>query len=243
MTETKTESLPCGVMVGEVVSHEITFREMTGVDEDAYLSLRKQGAMKMTRALFDGCIVSIGGVEEDKERIKLIRSMLSGDRIFALLRLRQISLGDDFSFPHICGACDYKGKYDVDLSTLEVTPMPEPGKREYEVTLPRSKQVVKFGMMAEEQEHRVARMKADRLDMMTSLIVQRVISIGDGEKHVHLALRELSTRDRAFLRGAFEEVDGGVDLSIEGTCDNPECASPWQMELPVHDPSFLFPTG
>jgi len=80
-----TFTLPSGI--------EIDLVEMTGVEEDLLTNRRLMRKGEGIDHVLLNCTKRLGGSDEPK--MEDILDLLSGDRLFALVRLRQISLGDE----------------------------------------------------------------------------------------------------------------------------------------------------
>ena len=85
-------TLPSGI--------DIELREMTGAEEEILTNQRliKNGEA-INRVLLN-CITSLGN--EEKVAMDAVLDLLSGDRLFALVKLRQISLGDEVDLEPTC---------------------------------------------------------------------------------------------------------------------------------------------
>ncbi|MCK7511757.1 MAG: hypothetical protein MZV70_52080 [Desulfobacterales bacterium] len=80
-----TFELPSGI--------EIELREMTGAEEELLTNQRLIRTGDAVNQALKNCIVRLG--DNDEPTVKDVLDLLSGDRLFILVRLRQISLGDE----------------------------------------------------------------------------------------------------------------------------------------------------
>jgi hypothetical protein len=163
-----------------------------------------------------------------------VLNLLSGDRLFALVRLRQISLGDEVELELSCpnSACRMNNYVTVNLEELEVTPYTE--QREFEFKLPGSKKTVRFGYLDGHKEKRLAGLREPNI---TSAMLIRILDI-DGKPPSKKILAEMSMRDRSALRQEMARVDAGIDTSVEVACDG--CGTLIRTRLEA-EPDFLFP--
>jgi len=220
-----TFTLPSGM--------EIDLVEMTGVEEDLLTNQRLIKTGEAINQVLANCIKRIG--ENDAPGMKDVLDMLSGDRLFVLVRLRQISLGDEVELELACPniACGERTYVTINLEDLEVTPYGE--EREFEFKLPRSGKAVKFGYLDGHKEKRLAAMKQPSL---TTAMMIRILSIDEqppSKKH----LNEMSIRDRSALREEMTRVDGGIDTAVDVSCDS--CGARIRTRLEA-EPAFLFPS-
>jgi hypothetical protein len=133
--------LPGGFRVGESFVREVEFREMSGAEEEILLDQRKsEGKGKSLKSMSQRlteilarCTVRIGEKYEELNRqpekalakpfLDLWASGLLGDRGVAIVRLRQLSLGDSFVFPETCPVCRREiQRVEYDLSEIDVDP-------------------------------------------------------------------------------------------------------------------------
>ena len=220
-----TFTLPSGV--------EIDLVEMTGVEEDLLTNRRLMKRGEGINQVLLNCTKRLG--ENDEPKMKDILDLLSGDRLFALVRLRQISLGDEADLELTCPnpGCGEVTYVTVDLNDLEVTPYGE--GREFGFTLPGSGKAVKFGYLDGHKEKRLAALKEPTL---TAAMMIRIVEI-DGQPPSKKALDEMSMGDRSALRKEMLRVDGGIDTQVDVPCD--ACGARIRTRL-EGEPVFLFPS-
>jgi len=232
--------LLCGYLDDEQVLHdEVLLRAFTGIEEDLLASRRVRAADKMNLFLA-GCIERIGEIT-DKGRIRgIVPRLLLGDRTFLFFALRRITHGDIFPFRQKCPdrTCGSNEIYRVDLSTLDVYPMPQQKKRMYEVTLPRSKSIVVWRPMCGADEAKRDELKK-RIGLLTLNLLLRVEAL-DGEPADANRLARLCSGDRDFLRAQIDEFEGGVETAVDLTC--PVCGYEFEKEVDPSEPSFFFPS-
>ena len=208
--------------------------EMTGVEEDLLTNQRLVKTGEAINQVLANCIKRVS--ENDSPGMKDILDMLSGDRLFALVRLRQISLGDEVELelpcPNMgCGELTY---ITISLDDLDVTPYPD--DREFDFALPGSGQTVRFGYLDGHKEKRLAALKRPSL---TAAMMIRIVSINEHPPSKKI-LNEMSMRDRSALRKEMTRVDGGIDTAVDASCDS--CGARIRTRLEA-EPPFLFPSA
>jgi len=220
-----TFTLPSGIEIGLV--------EMTGAEEDLLTNRRLMKNGEAINQVLLNCTKRLGDNAEPK--MKDILDLLSGDRLFALVRLRQVSLGDEVELELACPntGCGERTALRVDLGQLEVTPYGE--EREFEFTLPGSGRKVKFGYLDGHKEKRLAALKEPNL---TAAMMIRILEI-DGQPPSKKALNEMTIGDRSALRKELLRVDGGIDTQVDVPCD--ACGTRIRTRLEA-EPAFLFPS-
>ena len=220
-----TFTLPSGIEIGLV--------EMTGAEEDLLTNRRLMKNGEAINQVLLNCTKRLGDNAEPK--MKDVLDLLSGDRLFALVRLRQVSLGDEVELELACPntGCGERTGITVNLTDLEVTPYGE--EREFEFTLPGSAKKVKFCYLDGHKEKRLAAMKEPNL---TAAMMIRIVEI-DGQPPSKKALNEMTMGDRSALRKEMLRVDGGIDTQVDVSCD--ACGTRIRTRLEA-EPAFLFPS-
>lgn len=211
---------------------EVELREMTGAEEELLTNQRLIRTGDAVNQVLKNCIVRLG--DNDEPSMKDVLDLLSGDRLFILVKLRQVSLGDGVELELVCpnAACRATNHVAVDLEDLEVTPYgPE---REFSFELPGSKRTVRFGYLDGHKEKRLAALKEPSI---SSAMLIRIIDI-DGKPPNKKLMAEMSMRDRSALRREMLRVDAGIDTTVETECDS--CSARIRTRLEA-EPGFLFP--
>lgn len=229
--------LPCGHLTaeGELIT-EVKVREITGVEEDL-LAARNISAGKKVTQLITNCLERLGTITDKSELTNAVRNMLIGDRVFLMMAIRRVTLGNEFPFEAKCEACDKKSLFTVDLSELETKPMPDPKKRVFDVTLPSGKKARWHAMSGKEEESLA---KFQNLDQLSLSILVRV-DLLDGQPTDLDVIRALNMKDRNYLRDeCFGEVEGGLETSMELGC--PACGEEFRTDLDVGQTGFFFPS-
>ena len=219
-----TFTLPSGL--------EIELKEMTGIEEEILTNQRLIRSGDAVNQVLKNCILRIG--ENSEPDMKDITSMLSGDRLFTLVRLRQISLGDDVELELVCpnSTCRSKTHITINLNDLAVTPYTE--LREFTFMLPGSGQKVSYCHLDGAKEKRLSQMQEPTI---SSAMMIRILDI-DGIAPSKKALADMSMRDRSALRQDMLNADAGIDTSITASCDS--CGAEIRTKLEA-EPNFLFP--
>ncbi|MCJ8501425.1 hypothetical protein [Desulfatitalea alkaliphila] len=219
-----TYELPSGI--------EIELKEMTGAEEELLTNQRLIRNGEAINQVLRNCTVRLG--ENDKPAVNDILDLLSGDRLFALVKLRQISLGDEVELELTCpnASCRMTNYVTVNLEDLKVTPYTE--EREFEFKLPGSKKAVRFGLLDGHKEKRLAALREPNI---SSAMMIRLIEI-DGKAPSKKSLAEMPMRDRSALRQEMARVDAGIDTTVEVDCDG--CGTRIRTRLEA-EPAFLFP--
>lgn len=211
---------------------EIELREMTGAEEELLTNQRLIRSGDAINQVLKNCILRIG--DNTEPGMSEVLSMLSGDRLFTLVRLRQISLGDEVELELACpnGMCRAKSHAVLNLNDLSVVPYGE--DREFTFTLPGSGQKVRFCYLDGGKEKRLAQMQEPTI---SAAMMIRILDI-DGTAPSKKALSEMSMKDRSALRQEMMRVDAGIETTVKLSCDS--CGTEIRTKLEA-EPAFLFP--
>lgn len=212
--------------------NEIVLKEMTGVEEELLTNQRLIRSGDAVNHVLKNCILKLG----DKENITMedVLSMLSGDRLFALVRLRQVSLGDIVEINLSCAnqICRKACNVAINIDDLPITPYSD--RREFEFTLPSSGDTIRFGYLTGHKEKQLALLPEPTI---SSAMLIRILEI-NGKSPDKKVVSEMSLRDRTALRTEMAKVDGGIDTVIETVCES--CGTHLRTRLEA-ETSFLFP--
>lgn len=229
-------TLPCGLIDGANLITTALVREIRGHEEDLLGSDKVKPIDKLTE-IIARCTVKLGDRTEPGFIQRAASEMTVGDRSVLILAIRRFTLGDVYPFQDVCPNpnCKLKSLYQVDLSTLEQRPMEDPMRRVYDVNLP-SGGTARFHVMTGLDEARIAKFQTDQLSQ--SLLAR--LELLNGNSPLLADVKRLDMRDRNALRDAFEEVEGGLDTSIQMQC--PECQHEFERDLDIGQQGFFFPS-
>jgi hypothetical protein len=173
--------------------------------------------------------------------------VLVADRFYALLQIRSLTFGDEYAFSIQCksAGCRERFEWELSLKDLPVRPLSEAAKaafkggNRFETTLPRDGRRVWFRLMTGADEARAAAvLKNGRDGMLLTALALRIVEIeGVTDKDKRPFLDEMEMADAAALLDKFEEVDGGVETTLEVEC--PACFGVQEVELPFERGFFL----
>lgn len=217
-----------------VIHTEFEYREMNGTDEEAIAKpkVKSSGSM-ITRVLLERCIIRIGTIEKSSvkpsEWTEIIQSLAIGDQDFAMLKIREISLGEEFEVTHKCPTC--KTKINSVFTLDELPLVPYNGLEEVEFELPRGYKdkdgkIHKTGVMRHAtglDREVLDKMVSQNPSMANTLLLARCIkSLGTAPITDDL-LRNLSMKDRNYLFALIRDISFGYDVSdFEIECPNCE---------------------
>ena len=209
-------------------------RELTGVEEELLTNAKLLRSGDAINMILRNCMLQLG----DKSDVSIndVLDLLAGDRLFILVKLRQISLGDEMTLKLTCPNSNCQGISQVPVNLEELPVTSYPTEREFSCTLPGSGSVVKFGYLDGHMEKRLAALPEATISQ--GMLI-RILDI-DGNAPNKKTVTEMSLKDRQALRGAMLSVDGGVDTTVDTNCEH--CGQPIRTRVEA-DASFFFPQG
>lgn len=234
--------LPTGYLDADGVLHTtLHVREMTGDEEDVLASKRMQAHAKIQRIL-EACVTQIGTVtrEGNSDWSKILRDLTATDRLFAVIKIRETTLGSAYTFKSKCPACNDVHEQAVSLSDFRLKPPKDPRVRTWTGKLPKSGMAYVAKVQTGADEAKLAKIE-DSKDLMSLGMMARVVSLG-GKQPVTLGMvKALSLADRAHLRKDFDEHEADVENKADVEC--PECGNEYQTRIEVGDAGFFFPSA
>ena len=211
------------------LNKEFQITEMSGEDEEAISKKdTKANAGKVVRVILERCITRMG--EHTRKSLgtakwrEAIQSLSIGDQDFALMKIREETLGNEIEVLHNCPECEQELNTIIETDELEIKDFNGLDILDFE--LPKGfkdkKGVVhKSGTMRYpnglDRETLNQLIKTNTGMANTMLLTRCIINLGDLTVYDQV-IRKLSIRDREYLLKILQENDFGLDMSTEITC-------------------------
>jgi hypothetical protein len=206
-------------------------REMTGAEEELLTNTRLMKSGDALNQVMRNCLVSLD--EHTEVTITNVLDLLAGDRLFILVKLRLISLGDEVTVALACPRCRTTTLVPVTLEDLPVTPYsPE---REYTTALPGSGRTVRWVPL---DGHMEKRLVAFPDSYQSQAMLMRIREI-DGAPPTKKTLAEMLLRDYNALYAAMLAAEGGIDTVVSSACDG--CGTLVRTRI-EGEKDFLYPS-
>src|SRR6185312_6264695 len=219
--------LPTGFMLEGKVIEEVSFRELAGPEEEI-LASKKMLASKRFSKVMANCIQKIGPYDDHALISKAIDDMVISDRIFFLIQLRIISLGENFNFSYPCPACGNVDKLMFDLKNIKFLNPPKADNLFKEFKLP-SGPSVRLRVGNSTIEERIEKTSGEP-SAVTMALYARVETL-DNRPPALSDIKELTLKDRNAIRKAIDELEGEVDDTFEADC--PKCGEHYEASIPI----------
>lgn len=253
-------TLPCGFLDAAGTLHtDVVIREISGREEDMLTGDKVPNAKKVGQ-LLTSCITRLGSLTDKSAIAAAVPELLVGDRVFLMVSVRRTSLGDNYPYKDECPSCGKESLMTISLAELEIEPMPEPLKREYDARLPSREALrawsdegevpaaekanptghtLRFRPATGRDEEKFNKVK-NKEDALSESLKARVLLL-DGKPPTVEALQELNLNERAYIRKLFDDTDGGVETTIDVTC--PKCDAEYSRDLDMGQMGFFFPSA
>ena len=182
----------------------LTVRPMTFEDEKVIAATRERD--KLINILIDRCVSNID-----------INELLIFDKLYLLLKIREVSFGKDYTVEDICGNCGFHNEITFDISDFKLNEVPDDLTDPRELTLPTLQKTVKvrFPRVIDEQH----------LQKTTELMDQiwRFVEEIDGNTNktvIHKVIQKLPSKDVHVLVKNIFGTDYGINTKATYSCDN-----------------------
>jgi hypothetical protein len=192
----------------------ILLRPMTFDDEKALVSANKQG--NPVNLLLERCV----------ENIK-VADLIAMDKLYLILKLREISYGDDYDVMLICPKCEAENPITVRLSELPVNPVPDDFTDPITIELPVLKKQVKV-RLPRVRDEKVLSDPKNSSDQLWRFVTE---IDGHTEKSVIAAVvKKLPLKDiKTIIRTM--KTDFGVETQVNLKCTS--CGGGSVVDLPI----------
>lgn len=157
-----------------------------------------------------------------------ISELLLFDKIYILMKLRQISYGDEYTFRVECPKCSRESDVTMSLKDLIVTTAPSELKDPREITLPVSKRKVKV---------RFPRVKDEPYLVTPEMVNENIYKLVESVEGINDILlinqfiKKLPLRDIKTIIKEINRTDLGLDPRVLFEC--PKCFKETEMAVPI----------
>jgi hypothetical protein len=229
-------TLPAGLIADDgKLYNDVEIREITGAEEDLMVS-RKVPPSKKIPLLVARCVTRLGPLKGDAAQ-RAVQDLTSVDQAFLLLRIRQVSLGDELPYEYICPNCNTKDLFLINLEDLEITPMPDPMKRVFDTTLYDGTKV-RWHVLTGRDEVKVAEVAGEE-DKASVGIFGRLDLLGENPPTLE-GVKKLGIRARNELRDMFSANEGNLNTEVTFPCKR--CGDEETQDIDLTQRGFFFPS-
>ena len=225
-----------------IVHTDFEVREMNGADEEAISKKEiKSNGAKILRTLLTRCCIRIGTIEKaevkESKWTEIIQSLSVPDQDFIILKIREISIGEEIETKYKCPDEDCKEEIIVTstIDELEVTPFD--GEEEIAFELPKGFKDKDGNILRRGKIRHPNGLDREILDGIArknvghanTLMLTRCITELEGTKVYDELVRDLSVKDRNYLLKLLQDHKFGVNLEVDVEC--PSCYESFRASL------------
>ena len=209
----------CKIYELEDPNMPVTIRPMTFEDEKSIVSAKKE--QDPVNLVLQRCVTNVKILE-----------LLPMDKLFLIMKLREISYGDDYNTLLICQECKAENPTTVKLSQLNINPVPDDFEDPITIKLPQLGKDIKVRQPRVRDEKAFAD-TATALDQIWRFVVEIE---GHTDKSIIAAVIDrLPLKDVRTILNAIKS-EYGVDTKIKFACK--DCGGVSVVDLPI-DANFF----
>lgn len=201
---------------------KLKIKPMTFLDEKAILSGKKGGKDAVT-ILLERCVLNMN-----------TSKMYIFDKLYVLLKIREVSYGDVYSVTATCPDCDKENNIDVNIDSLAINYVEDTFKDPFEFELPKLKKKVRVRIPKVEDENLLG-----GFSKSTSNLWRFVLSIDTYDSPVFISklIDKLPLKDANAIVKAIINPKYGVIPSIKLECQH--CQNINVIDLPITSDFFI----
>jgi hypothetical protein len=197
----------------------IMLRSMTFEDEKQLISSSKEG--DPVNIILQRCTTNIN-----------IPDLLSLDKLYLIMKLREISYGDDYNTLLLCKKCGEENPTTIKLSQLNINPVPDDFSDPVEIDLPALKKKVKV-TYPRVRDEKLFLNSDEGLEQLWRFVVEV-----DGHKDksiIAAVVEKLPIKDIKTIINAIK-TDFGIETNVKFECKR--CKEVAVVDLPI-DANFF----
>lgn len=194
----------------------ISIRPLTFDDEKTLMTNRAGGSEALNK-LVEKCVLNIK-----------VGDILELDKLYLLMKIREISYGDEYKAAITCPSCSQENKVTFSLSNLKVNYLPKDFTNPQEVELPVLKKKIKVRLPRVEDEGYLRNSEIAMANLWR--FVEEIE--GHAQKTIiSKVIQKLPLKDAHVLMAALGSSGYGMDTNIRFACSY--CSLIERMELPI----------
>jgi hypothetical protein len=192
----------------------VTLRPMTFEDEKNIVGAKKD--QDPTNLVLQRCTSNLN-----------ISDLLSIDKLYLLMKLREISYGDEYNTLLVCQSCKAENPTTVKLSSLNVNPVPDDFTDPVEFILPSLQKKIKV-RLPRVRDEKILTNSDTALDQIWRFVEE---VDGHADKSIIAAvLNKLPIKDMRTILNAMK-TEFGIDTKVKFRCN--DCKEVSVIDLPI----------
>lgn len=231
---TSSCELPTGFCLDNVIVKDVFFRELAGPEEEILASKKIPMSRRLTQVI-NNCTIRIGSIEDRAKISDLTSKMLNSDRLFLLIRLRIVSLGNLFSFEQECPSCNKKDKLVYDLNEIVIIEPPKADALFKEFKTP-SGSTVRIKAADAKIDEQIEKSGSEAA-AVTMALFARIDSFNNLPPTL-ADIKNMAMKDRNVIRKEIDNLEGEIDDECNVECKY--CGTSYKTTIPIGTPDFFF---
>ncbi|HBA55065.1 hypothetical protein [Syntrophorhabdus aromaticivorans] len=245
--DSTTVHLPGGYIdEGGTLHREVEVASLSGREEEFLAHKQVKGAVALVTTVLSRCVRRIGAVGPVTE--EMVRNLLVADRQYLLLKIRELTFGENVQANIFCPWPDCGARVDIDFSIRDI-PIRESVQKgpAYRMDLSEDAAVVDGqGLKYREvffrlpngadQEAVSPLLRDNEAKALSTLLGRCILGVGPMKNPGDELVRMLSPLARMEIEKEMEAVAPAVDLVMEARC--PECGREFSIPFDLQD--FFF---
>ena len=202
----------------------VTVRPMSFSDEKAIITAQNDPTIDAANLLLSRCVEGLD-----------IESLLLIDKLFLILKIRELSYGSEYKVTSLCPKCKAENNLSIELDKLLNNTLPEDFADPREIELPRIKKTCKVRMPRVTDENYLSNQ-----EKILDQVWRFVSEIGGSSDKGVIAkvIKKLPIADLHTIVNAISNSDYGVQTDVRYVCSN--CNDHNVISLPI-TPNFFSP--
>lgn len=252
-------NLPIGQVMGGEFRRGFAFNEYSyDLEKDVARFCRQHEGIPNTRVVtkvLSLCLNQLGGeplvspsvqdpIQREVESMQKVGQLFMADVYYLWIRLRMEELGTDYRSPFVCLSCGHQGEFLTDMESMDVFCVKDPSILETKVSLFKGLKfrdgTVKKAVMVNPvrwcnvDTNEMAAVGNEPNSLKLHFVRAAITGVEGMAEPVSLTDSEIGSLrkiDVEKLAAAVNHTNLGPSLTLQGTCPNPECKSPFTWPL------------
>ena len=191
-------------------------------EDEKVLSKIKKSNFDVINTLLERCVSNLD-----------IKELYIFDKLFLILKLREISYGESYESTVICPECSYEGQIKVDIKNLQVNEVPEEFSKTVTLTLPKLGKEIEVNRVKIKDEKYTT--NPDVLENSLWRFIKRIDTVKDPTV-ISAVVKKLPLVDIKTILKALASDEYGVNPKVVYECSH--CRAESILNLPI-DSNFF----
>jgi len=201
-------------------NRKVTIRPLTFEDEKIIAKSQKRGADTGTTALLERCVTG-----ED------IPSLLLIDKLYLILKIREISFGNEYKITLICNNCNVENDLAIELNKLEVKNLPVPDNLTLSLPILKKECIFRRAEISDE----IYLKNEDTLFSNLWRFIKKLGKIED-QALISAAINRIPIADIHLIIKSINSTAYGLQTKVKYACNS--CSTDQQVTLPITEDFF-----